>query len=66
MAYVISLLTGRARHWGSALLESRSPCCDDFCLFKDEMIKVFDRSVFGKDASRLLVALCQGKRSAAD
>ncbi|RXN33047.1 Pol poly [Labeo rohita] len=30
------------------------------------MIKVFDRSVFGQEASRLLSSLRQGKRSAAD
>lgn len=66
VAYIISLLSGRARDWGAAVWESQSQSCFDFQLFKAEMIKVFDRSVFGKEASRLLAALRQGKRSVAD
>lgn len=66
VAYVISLLAGRARDWGTAIWDSRSLCCDDFKSFKAEMIKVFDRSVFGKEASRQLASLRQGKRSVAD
>ncbi|KAI2657213.1 Retrotransposon-derived protein PEG10 [Labeo rohita] len=66
VAYVISLQPGRARDWGAAIWDSCSLCCEDFKLFKAEMIKVFDRSVFGKEASRQLAALRQGKRSIAD
>ncbi|KAI2657893.1 Transposon Tf2-6 polyprotein [Labeo rohita] len=40
--------------------------CGRWRLFFEEMIKVFDRSVFGQEASRLLSSLRQGKRSAAD
>lgn len=40
--------------------------CELVKLFKAEMIKVFDRSVFGKEASRQLASLHQGKRSVAD
>lgn len=64
VAYVISLLAGRPRDWGTAIW--RSLCCEDFKLFKAEMIKVFNRSVFAKEASRQLAALRQGKRSVAD
>lgn len=42
VAFVISLLTGRARDWGVAVWESQAWCCSDFSAFKEEMIKVFD------------------------
>uniref|UniRef100_A0AAQ4Q544 CCHC-type domain-containing protein n=1 Tax=Gasterosteus aculeatus aculeatus TaxID=481459 RepID=A0AAQ4Q544_GASAC len=66
IAYVISLLTGRAREWGTSVWEAGGPCCRRFPLFKEEMIKVFDQSVFGREASRLLTTIRQGKRSVAD
>ncbi|RXN36864.1 Pol poly [Labeo rohita] len=66
VAYIISLLTGRAREWGTAVWESQARCCFDFESFKDEMIKTFDQSVFGKEASRLLASIQQGRRSVAD
>ncbi|RXN35854.1 Pol poly [Labeo rohita] len=66
VAYVISLLTGRAREWGTAVWESQARCCFEFESFKDEMIKTFDQSVFGKEASRLLASIQQGRRSVAD
>ncbi|KAL0149344.1 hypothetical protein M9458_055382, partial [Cirrhinus mrigala] len=66
VAFVISLLSGRARDWGAAVWEMEAVFCEHFSLFKEEMTKVFDRSVFGQEASRLLSSLRQGKRSAAD
>lgn len=66
IAYVLSLLTGRAREWGTSVWEARSECCSKYGSFKDEMIKVFDRSVFGSEASRLLAVLRQGRRSVPD
>ncbi len=45
IAYVISLLTGRARGWATAAWEAQASCCGHYELFKGEMIKVFDRSV---------------------
>lgn len=66
IAYVISLLSGRARQWGTAVWESRAVCVERFSLFKEEMIRVFDRSVYGEEASRLLSSLRQGKRSVTD
>ncbi|KAL0165682.1 hypothetical protein M9458_037526, partial [Cirrhinus mrigala] len=66
VAFVISLLTGRAREWGTAVWESQARCCFEFESFKDEMIKTFDQSVFGKEASRLLASIQQGRRSVAD
>ncbi|KAM9506098.1 uncharacterized protein ACWYII_048073 isoform 2-T2 [Salvelinus alpinus] len=66
IAYVISLLTGRAREWGTAIWEARAECSNVYQNFKEEMIRVFDRSVFGKEASRGLASLCQGDRSITD
>ncbi len=48
------------------LLLGGTPCCGHYELFKEEMIKIFDRSVFGCEASRLLTTLHQGRRSVAD
>ncbi len=66
IAYVVSLLTGRARGWATAAWEAQASCCGHYELFKGEMIKVFDRSVHGREASRLLAVLHQGERSVAD
>lgn len=66
IAYVISLLTGRAREWGTSVWEAGTPCCHCFDLFKEEMVKVFDQSVFGREASRLLTTIRQGRRTVAD
>ncbi len=57
VAFVLSLLAV----WGS-----EAGCCELFSAFKEEMIKIFDRSVYGHEASRQLVTLRQGRRSAAD
>ena len=66
VAFVISLLTGRARQWGAASWDAEVDFLDRFSLFKEEMIRVFDRSAHGPEASRLLSSLRQGRRSAAD
>uniref|UniRef100_A0A8K9X1M2 CCHC-type domain-containing protein n=2 Tax=Oncorhynchus mykiss TaxID=8022 RepID=A0A8K9X1M2_ONCMY len=66
VAYVISLLIGRAREWGTAIWEARAECTNQYQDFKEEMIRVFDRSVFGEEASRALSSLCQGNRSITD
>jgi len=66
IAYVISLLTGRAREWGTAVWEAEAECTNQYQDFKDEMIRVFDRSVFGEEASRVLSSLSQGNRSITD
>ncbi|KAG1962190.1 retrotransposable element [Pimephales promelas] len=66
IAYVISLLTGRAREWGTAVWEAEAECTNQYQDFKDEMIRVLDRSVFGEEASRVLSSLSQGNRSITD
>lgn len=66
VAYVISLLDGRAREWAVANWEVEADCMSEFSLFKGEMIRVFDRSAHGDEASRLLSTLRQGGRSVTD
>lgn len=66
IAFVISLLSGRAREWGTAVWSAGSECLNSYDYFKEEMLRVFDRAVHGAEASRLLSSLRQGKRSVAD
>ncbi len=67
VAFMLSLLTGRAHDWGAAVWEYEAGCCELFSsAFKEEMIKIFDRSVYGHEAFRQLVTLRQGRRSATD
>lgn len=66
VAFVISLLAGRAREWATSVWDAKAACCKEFSSFKAEFIKIFDRSALGKEASRLLAALRQGRRSVAD
>lgn len=63
---VVSLLTGRAQEWGTAVWNANAGCLARYSLFKEEMLQVFDRSAHRAEASRLLSALRQGGRSAAD
>lgn len=66
VAFVISLLAGRAREWATSVWAAKAACCMEFSSFKAEFVKIFDRSALGKEASRLLAALRQGRRSVAD
>lgn len=66
IAFVISLLSGRAREWGTAVWISDADCLSRYTFFREEMLRVFDRSAFGAEASRLLSTLRQGRRSVAD
>ncbi|KAL1246642.1 hypothetical protein QQF64_034443 [Cirrhinus molitorella] len=66
VAFVITLLTGKAREWGTTVWEKQAPYCATFELFRQEMIKVFDRSVAGKEAASQLVRLRQGESSVTD
>ncbi|MGL4351381.1 MAG: DUF4939 domain-containing protein, partial [Plesiomonas shigelloides] len=66
VAFVLTLLTGRAALWGTAVWENRDPCCSSFTALAAEMRRVFDRAVAGKEAARKLTALKQGNRTVAD
>lgn len=56
VAFIITLLTGRARDWGAAVWDACSLCCETFETFKTEL---FDRSLQGDLAASELVRLSQ-------
>ncbi len=66
VAYVLTLLSGRAREWGIAVWRSRAPCCATFVDFHQEMAKLFDRSAQGDEAAAQLSRLSQKKSSDTD
>lgn len=66
VACIISLLSGRVRDWGTSLWEAESEICTHFDTFKEEMLKVFDRLVNVREASRFLSTLPQGHRPVTD
>lgn len=66
VAYVITLLKGRARSWATALYEAGSPACGSFRSFSREMMKVFAPTATGRMAAKKLLDLRQGNQSAAD
>ena len=66
VAYVITLLSGRAREWGTAVWEANTPECQTFSKFSQAMRGVFDRSVSGPAATRQLFRIRQGQRSISD
>lgn len=60
VAFVVTLLTGRAASWGTTVWEQRLPCCTSFQSFSDELNKVFDRAASGREVAWLLAELSQG------
>ncbi len=54
IAFVITLLSGRAALWGTTVWEQKLPCCTSFQSFSEEIRKVFDRAASGRDAARFL------------
>ncbi|MGL5597224.1 MAG: DUF4939 domain-containing protein [Aeromonas sp.] len=66
VAFVITLLTGRAREWGVAVWNAQDPCCVTFEAFRTEMTKLFDRSARGDEAAALLSRLLQKGSSVTD
>ena len=66
VAYVITLLSGRARDWGTATWSNNEGVREDFALFSSEMRKVFDRSKQGREAAREVLQLRHGCQSVSD
>lgn len=66
VAYIITLLTGRAREWGTAVWDNGDSCCDSLEDFRAEMKRVFDRSHHGREAAREMLRIRQGARSVSD
>ena len=64
--YIISLLTGRARDWGTAEWERNSPTCATVDSFSTGFRKIFDHVTPGREAARGLLRLTQGDRTVAD
>lgn len=60
IAFILGLLTGRAAQWATALWENNSPICQSYNVFSQEMRRVFDHPVKGKEASKRLLSLSQG------
>ncbi len=57
VALVLTLLSGRAALWGTAVWENRHPCCSSFHSLSQEMRRVFDRALVGREAARMLAEL---------
>ncbi len=66
VALVLTLLSGRAALWGTAVWENRHPCCSSFHSLSQEMRRVFDRALVGREAARMLANLRQGEQSVSD
>ena len=66
VVYIVSLLAGRARDWGTAELEKESAICSSVKLFSDELRKVFDHVTHGREVALGLFNLAQGGRSVSD
>ncbi len=66
VALVITLLAGRAALWGTAVWDQKHLCCSSFNSFTEELKKVFDWAVSGREAARVLAELRQGDRTVTD
>ncbi len=66
VALVLTLLSGRTALWGTAVWENRRPCCSSFHSLSQEMRRVFDRALVGREAARMLADLRQGEQSVSD
>ncbi|CAB1342959.1 unnamed protein product, partial [Coregonus sp. 'balchen'] len=63
ISYLIGCLRGAALSWAMAVWERQSPICFSYSRFTEEMKKVFDPPVCGKDAAKRLLSLRQGPHS---
>lgn len=63
VAFIMSLLAGKASAWAVALTNSNSPHCNTLDGFISEMRKVFDHPLQTKEASNRLLSLRQGSGS---
>ncbi len=63
VAFIITLLVGQARVWGTAMWDNEQDCCSSFDSFSEELRKVFDCSVQGTEAARALTLLRQRESS---
>ncbi len=66
ITFVITLLSGRVVLWGTAVWDQKHLCCSSFNSFMEELKKVFDRAVLGREVARVLPELRQGDRTVTD
>ena len=66
IAYLVTLMSGKARAWATAIWEQQSHICHCYEDFTAEMRQVFDSPVSGREAARTLLRLRQGSRGVAD
>ncbi|KAK2921302.1 hypothetical protein Q8A73_000787 [Channa argus] len=66
VAYILCLLTGRARQWATAEWDRASNICSSAKLFAEELCKVFDHPATAREVARKLLQLTQGGSSVAD
>lgn len=60
IAFVLSLLTGKASQWATACWESKSEIFQSYAAFTNEMRRIFDHPLKGKEAAKRLLMLSQG------
>lgn len=63
ISYLMGCLRGAALSWALAVWERQLELYFSYTLFTEEMRKVFNHPVRGKDTARRLLSLCQGSRS---
>lgn len=66
VAYIITLLTGKALNWATSLWDQKSPLTNNSTSFIAEMKKVFQHPASKGDVSYRLLQLSQGERSVAE
>lgn len=66
IAFIMGLLQGKALDWATAMWQSNSDIHNDYKKFVQELKKVFDHPVQGKEASKRLLTIRQGSRSVAE
>ncbi|CAB1314011.1 unnamed protein product [Coregonus sp. 'balchen'] len=66
ISFLIGCLRGAALSWATAVWERQSFICFSYSRFTEEMKKVFDHPVCGKDAAKRLLSLRQGPHSVAE
>uniref|UniRef100_A0A671UQR8 CCHC-type domain-containing protein n=1 Tax=Sparus aurata TaxID=8175 RepID=A0A671UQR8_SPAAU len=66
IAFIKSPFSDRASLWAVAASRSRAPFLQSYALFSAELLKIFDFSVQGREVSKRLLSLRQGRKSVAD
>lgn len=66
IAFIMSLLTGQAAAWSLAISSQQHELVNDFHRFTEEMRRVFDHPVKGRQATSQLLDLKQGSSSVSE